>query len=104
MQLLAQLEPEQRGIYSGVVGYFDFSGNMDGAIAIRSALLKDGMAHVNAGAGIVFDSKPEAEYQETRNKARSAIKAIKLADRTPEFREGRRDDKPADNAGEDSEA
>lgn len=82
MQLLSQLEPEQRGIYSGVVGYFDFSGNMDKAIAIRSALLKGGMAHVNAGAGIVFDSKPEAEYHETRNKARSVIKAIKLAERT----------------------
>ena len=82
MQLLAQLEPEKRGIYSGVVGYFDFAGNADGAIAIRSALIKDGQAHVNAGAGIVFDSKPEAEYQETRNKAMSVIKAIKLAERT----------------------
>ncbi len=82
MQLLSHLEPEQRGVYSGVVGYFDFAGNMDGAIAIRSALLKDGAAHVNAGAGVVFDSKAEAEYEETRNKARSVIKAIKLAERT----------------------
>lgn len=82
MQLLSQLEPEKRGIYSGVVGYFDFAGNADGAIAIRSALIKDNQAHVNAGAGIVFDSKPEAEYQETRNKAMSVIKAIKLAERT----------------------
>src|SRR5262249_10998503 len=82
MQLLSHLEPEQRGVYSGVVGYFDYAGNMDGAIAIRSALLKDGTAHVNAGAGVVFDSKPEAEYEETRNKARSVIKAIKLAERT----------------------
>jgi anthranilate synthase component 1 len=80
MQLLSQLEPEQRGIYSGVVGYFDFNGNADGAIAIRSALIKDGFAHVNAGAGIVFDSKPESEYEETRNKAMSVIKAIKLAE------------------------
>lgn len=79
MQLLAQLEPERRGIYSGVVGYFDFKGNMDGAIAIRSALVKDGYAHVNAGAGIVLDSDPESEYEETRNKARSVIKAIKIA-------------------------
>ena len=79
MQLLSQLEPEQRGIYSGVVGYFDFKGNMDGAIAIRSALVKDGQAHVNAGAGIVLDSDPEGEYEETRNKARSVIKAIKIA-------------------------
>jgi anthranilate synthase component I len=81
MQLLSQLESEQRGIYSGVVGYFDFQRNTDGAIAIRSALIKDGMAHVNAGAGIVFDSDPLAEYEETRNKARSVMKAIKLAER-----------------------
>lgn len=80
MQLLYELEPERRGVYSGVVGYFDFHGNMDGAIAIRSTLIKDGNAHVNAGAGIVLDSDPEGEYQETRNKARSVIKAIKLAD------------------------
>jgi anthranilate synthase component 1 len=81
MQLLSELEPEKRGVYSGVVGYFDFAGNADGAIAIRSALIKDGYAHVNAGAGIVFDSKPDAEYQETRNKAMSVMKAIKLAER-----------------------
>jgi anthranilate synthase component 1 len=79
MELLCQLEPEQRGIYAGTVGYFDFAGNADGAIAIRSALLKDGNAHVNAGAGIVFDSDAEAEYEETRNKAKSVLKAIKLA-------------------------
>lgn len=81
MQLLSRLEPERRGIYSGVVGYFDLGGNMDGAIAIRSALVKDGQAHVNAGAGIVFDSRPDMEYEETRNKARSVLKAVKLAGR-----------------------
>lgn len=79
MQLLSQMEPEQRGVYSGVVGYFDFDGNMDGAIAIRSSLIKDNVAHVNAGAGIVLDSEPEAEYEETRSKAKSVLKAIKLA-------------------------
>lgn len=81
MQLLSKLETEQRGIYAGVVGYFDFQGNSDGAIAIRSAVIKNGKAHVNAGAGIVFDSQAEAEYEETRNKARSIIKAIKLSER-----------------------
>lgn len=80
MQLLAHLEPERRGVYSGAVGYFDMFGNMDGAIAIRSTLLKGGMAHVNAGAGIVFDSDPTMEYDETRNKAKSLIQAIKLAE------------------------
>ncbi|MBX7221225.1 MAG: anthranilate synthase component I family protein [Blastocatellia bacterium] len=81
MQLLSHLEPEQRGIYSGVVGYIDAAGNMDGAIAIRSALVKDGQAHVNAGAGVVFDSDPLAEYQETRNKAKSMLRAVQLAER-----------------------
>jgi anthranilate synthase component I len=79
MQLLAQLEPEQRGIYGGFVGYFDLRGNMDSAIAIRSVLMKDGVAHVNAGAGVVYDSDPVQEYEETRNKARSIIKAVQLA-------------------------
>lgn len=81
MRLLSELEPEQRGIYSGVVGYFDFSGNMDAAIAIRSVLIKDGLAHVNAGAGVVYDSDPEAEYEETRNKAKSILQAVQLAEK-----------------------
>ncbi|HEY9682355.1 MAG TPA: anthranilate synthase component I family protein [Oculatellaceae cyanobacterium] len=82
MQLLQQLEPERRGIYSGAVGYFDWRGHMDGAIAIRSALIKDGTAHVNAGGGIVYDSEPELEYEESRNKAMSVLQAIKLAERS----------------------
>lgn len=82
MEHLAKLEPEQRGVYAGVVGYFDHQGNMDGAIAIRSALIKDGWAHVQAGAGVVFDSTPEGEYQETRNKAKSTLKAVQLAQRS----------------------
>jgi anthranilate synthase component I len=81
MNLLAQLETEQRGIYSGMVGYIDHQGNTDGAIAIRSALVKDGMAHVHAGAGIVHYSDREAEYEETRNKAKSIIQALHLAEK-----------------------
>ncbi len=80
MQLLSKLEPEQRGVYSGAVGYFDLLGNMDGAIAIRSALVKDGYVHVNAGAGIVYDSDPLMEYRETRNKAKSLLQAVKYAE------------------------
>ncbi|MBX2859947.1 MAG: anthranilate synthase component I family protein [Vampirovibrio sp.] len=79
MTLLADLEPEHRGIYSGVVGYFDAQGNMDGAIAIRSALVKDGTAHVQAGAGVVYDSDPQAECDETHNKAKGMLTAIHLA-------------------------
>lgn len=81
MQWLAKLEPERRGIYAGMVGYIDAAGNTDGAIAIRSALIKDGIAHVQAGAGIVHHSKPEQEYEETRNKASSVLTAIELAER-----------------------
>lgn len=80
MQILSSLEPEQRGIYSGAVGYFDLLGNMDGAIAIRSALVKDKKVHVNAGAGIVYDSDPLMEYKETRNKAKSLLQAVKYAE------------------------
>lgn len=80
MELLAEIETERRGIYSGMVGYFDTRGNMDSAIAIRSALIKDGTVHVNAGAGIVLDSNPEEEFEETRNKALSVLKAVAIAE------------------------
>ncbi|MBX9719910.1 MAG: anthranilate synthase component I family protein, partial [Candidatus Obscuribacterales bacterium] len=80
MELLAELEPEKRGIYSGLVGYFDIKGNTDSAIAIRSAIVKKGVAHVSAGAGIVQDSDPLSEYEETRSKAMSVLKAISIAD------------------------
>lgn len=79
MEILATLELEQRGIYSGAVGYFDTRGNMDGAIAIRSVLIKDSEAHINAGAGIVYDSEPEMEYEETRSKAMSVLQAVRIA-------------------------
>ncbi len=80
MELLSKVEPERRGIYSGLVGYFDLFGNMDSAIAIRSALVKDGKVHVTAGAGIVQDSIAENEYEETRNKAASVLKAVAMAE------------------------
>ena len=76
LTLLAELEPEQRGIYSGAVGIVEIGGDIDLAIAIRSATIKDGIAHVQAGAGIVYDSIPECEYEETRNKAASILDHI----------------------------
>jgi anthranilate synthase component I len=82
MQTLAKLEPEPRGLYSGAVGYFDTHGNMDSAIAIRSALIINGMAHVHAGAGVVYDSDPMMEYEETRNKAKSILTALQWANAT----------------------
>ncbi|AEP13182.1 MULTISPECIES: anthranilate synthase component I family protein [Chloracidobacterium] len=80
MELLATLEPERRGLYAGMVGYVDFAGQADSAIAIRSALMQDGIAHINAGAGVVFDSQPQLEAEETRNKARSVLTALYLAE------------------------
>lgn len=80
IEIISDLEPTSRGIYSGAVGYFDYSGNMDTCIAIRTMVLADGVATVQAGAGIVADSVPEAEFDETVNKARALMKAIDIAE------------------------
>lgn len=79
VEIIDELELADRGIYGGTVGYFDFSGNLDMAIAIRTAFLRDHEASVQAGAGIVLDSVPESEWMETRNKAASAVEAIQIA-------------------------
>ena len=79
--LIDELEPASRGIYGGCVGYFDFDGNMDMAIAIRTALIRGGRASVQAGGGIVAGSVPATEYIESRNKAAAAVRAIQLAAR-----------------------
>ena len=80
MQIIDELEPTRRGLYGGCVGYLDFAGNADTAIAIRTALLRDGIAYVQAGAGIVADSNPAAEDAECRNKAMAVLRAIAAAD------------------------
>jgi anthranilate synthase component 1 len=80
IEIISKLEPTPRGIYSGAVGYFDYSGNMDTCIAIRTLVLENGVAKVQAGAGIVADSVPETEYQETINKASALLKAIEIAE------------------------
>jgi anthranilate synthase component 1 len=79
--LIDEVEPARRAFYGGAVGYFDFAGNMDLAITIRTAMIKDGIAYVQAGAGIVADSVPATEEQETRDKAAAMIRAIALASR-----------------------
>ncbi|MFC2051022.1 anthranilate synthase component I, partial [Chloroflexota bacterium] len=81
MEIIAELEPEKRGPYAGAVGYFSFSGNMDMAIAIRTMIATKGTAYVQAGCGIVYDSIPEREYQETMSKAQALLKAIDQAER-----------------------
>jgi anthranilate synthase component 1 len=80
MEIIAGLEPEKRGPYAGAAGYFSFSGNMDMAIAIRTMVVKNGTAYVQAGAGIVYDSVPEREYQESLNKAKALLKALEQAE------------------------
>jgi anthranilate synthase component 1 len=80
MEIIEELEPTRRGIYGGIVGYFGFSGDLDTAITIRTALLRDGTAYVQAGGGIVADSDPAAEEQETRNKAAAVLAAIAAAE------------------------
>jgi anthranilate synthase component 1 len=80
MEIIAELEPDKRGPYAGCVGYFSFSGNMDTAITIRTIVMTNGTAHVQAGAGIVYDSVPAREYEETLNKARALLNAIDAAE------------------------
>ncbi|HEY8457970.1 MAG TPA: anthranilate synthase component I [Actinopolymorphaceae bacterium] len=80
MEIIEELEPTRRGLYGGVVGYLDFAGDLDAAIAIRTALLRDGVAYVQAGGGIVADSDPVAEDAETRNKAAAALRAVAVAE------------------------
>jgi len=79
MQIINQFEKSKRGTYAGAVGYFGFDGNLDSCIALRTIVLKDGKAYVQAGGGVVADSTPEGEYQETVNKAMGMMRAIERA-------------------------
>ena len=76
MEIIEELENEKRGIYGGAAGYFSFNGNMDMCIAIRTMIVKDGNVYMQAGAGIVADSIPQMEYEESHNKVRALVKAI----------------------------
>lgn len=80
MQIIASYEPTQRGFYAGALGYFGYDGNMDTCIMLRTALLKDGQIHIQAGAGVVADSVPASEYQETISKASALFKAVAMAE------------------------
>ncbi|EXJ15886.1 anthranilate synthase component I [Imhoffiella purpurea] len=80
MEIIDELEPVKRGVYSGAIGYISWGGNMDTAIAIRTAVIKDGTLHIQAGAGIVADSQPEMEWQETMNKGRAVFRAVTAAE------------------------
>jgi anthranilate synthase component I len=80
MEIIDELEPHRRGPYGGAVGYFDFSGNMDTCIALRTMVIQGKTAYVQAGAGVVADSDPASEYQETVNKAMGLMKALEIAE------------------------
>jgi anthranilate synthase component 1 len=79
MEIIDELEPERRGVYSGCVGYFSANGDMDTCIALRTALVKDGKLYVQAGGGVVYDSTPEYEYAETVNKAAALFRAAEVS-------------------------
>jgi anthranilate synthase component 1 len=80
MEIIAEVEPEKRGPYAGAAGYFSFTGDMDMASSIRTMVVSKGMAYTQAGGGVVYDSVPETEYQETLNKARALLTAISQAE------------------------
>jgi anthranilate synthase component 1 len=80
MEIIDEFEPDKRGPYAGVVGYIDFAGNMDTCIVIRTIVVREDTAYVQAGAGIVADSQPEREYEETLSKARGLLQAIAVAE------------------------
>jgi anthranilate synthase component 1 len=79
MEIIDALEPTRRGLYAGAVGYFDFAGNLDTCIALRTMRVADGHAWIQAGAGIVADSRPDREFQETLHKARALVSAVEMA-------------------------
>ena len=87
MELIDEFEPVKRGIFGGAVGYLSWQGQMDTAIAIRTAVIQNGRLYVQAGAGIVADSKPELEWKETLNKARSVMQAAMIAEDGLRFQE-----------------
>jgi anthranilate synthase component I len=81
MEIIEELEPNHRGIYGGAIGYLDYSGNLDTCITIRTIVLRDDKAYLQAGAGIVADSVPKLENQECRNKAMALLKSLELAEK-----------------------
>jgi anthranilate synthase component 1 len=80
MEVIAELEPEQRGVYAGSLGYVSFGGNLDMAITLRTMVVADGIVYVQAGAGVVADSRPEREFEETLEKAGAMFKAVEMAE------------------------
>ena len=85
VKIIEELEPVKRGAYGGAVGYLSYTGDLDTCICIRTVVVKDGTAHIQAGGGTVADAKPDYEYEESRAKARGVVRAIELAARQREW-------------------
>jgi anthranilate synthase component 1 len=85
MQIIDELEPVKRGGYGGAIGYLSYAGDLDTAIHIRTVVVKDGVAHVQAGGGTVADAKPDNEFRESQAKARAVMRAIELAGEQPDW-------------------
>jgi anthranilate synthase component 1 len=85
MQIIDELEPVKRGGYGGAIGYLSYNGDLDTAIHIRTVVVKDGVAHVQAGGGTVADAKPANEFRESQAKARGVMRAIELAGQQPDW-------------------
>ena len=85
MEIIDEVEPVKRGAYGGAVGYLSYAGELDTCICIRTVVLKDGLAHVQAGGGTVADARPDYEFEESKAKARGVVRAIELAARQPEW-------------------
>ncbi|MBX6342007.1 MAG: anthranilate synthase component I, partial [Thermomicrobiaceae bacterium] len=98
MEIIAELEPERRGPYSGTVGYVDFGGNLDTAITLRTLVTRDGVAYLQAGGGIVADSTPEFEYQESLHKMRALMRAVELAEQIEREERAAREEAADDRA------
>ena len=81
MEIIDEMEPDKRGVFGGAMGYLGWNDNMDMAIAIRTAVIKCGKLYVQAGAGIVADSQPDKEWEETQHKAQAIVKAVQLAEK-----------------------
>jgi anthranilate synthase component 1 len=85
MEIIDELEPVKRGGYGGAIGYLSYTGDLDTCIHIRTVVIKDGRAHVQAGGGTVADARPDYEYEESRAKARGVVRAIELAARQADW-------------------
>jgi anthranilate synthase component 1 len=85
MQIIDELEPVKRGGYGGAIGYLSYTGDLDTCIHIRTVVIKDGVAHIQAGGGTVADAKPAYEYNESVNKAKAVFRAVELACRQPDW-------------------